>query len=200
MIIQFKGAECIDTIREILYQFSSHTMEEIVSYFPQYTTEYVRKAVSILLKKHDIQEVSIDGIDYYSIASNRSNRSTQNDNRSNFKPALDFVRSMITAIDQQGTYKNKVTYMSRGAFPCTLYFDCNNTLYDVYYVPKDKIGTIIPLIQRIDYDDPNIDTSPHLRIIITDSSDYFDEINVKNIKYKVHIEDDGTFTYEAGND
>ena len=200
MIIQFKEAECIDTIREILYQFSSHTMEEIISYFPQYTPEYVRKAVLILLKKHDIQVVSFEGIDYYSISNNRSNRSTRCDDRSNIKPALDFVRSMISAVNQNGKRKNKITYMCKGAFPCTLYFDCNNTLYDVYYIPRDKIGTIIPLIQRIDNDDTKINSLPHSRIIIADSSDYFDEINVKNIKYKVHIEDDGTFTYEAGND
>lgn len=195
MIIDFKREECIDVIRKILCSFSIQTLEELVLFFPQYDYEYIKRAVEILQRKREIEIVEIGEVQYYSICKDK-----HIDERNDVKLPLDFVRSMINSTDENGYLKNKISYMCRATFPCALFFDCNGTLYDVYYIPESKVQTLITLINRMDSDNEDMDTMPRNRVIITDSTDYFDEIKIAKIKYKVHFEDDGSITTEVGND
>lgn len=195
MIIDFKREECIDVIRNILCCFSMQTLEELVAFFPKYDYEYIKRGIEILMRKHEVKIIEQDGVQYYSIHNDK-----HLGERDEVKLPLDFVRAMMNSTDEKGCLKNNVDYMCRARFPSVLFFGCNDTLYEVYYIPKSKVDTLTTLINRIDYDNEDIKALPKNRVVITDSTDCFDKINIANIKYKIHFEDDGTLTTEVAND
>ena len=171
------------------------TLEELVAFFPNYDYEYIKGGIEILVRKHEVETIEQDGIQYYAIRNDK-----HLGEREDVKLPLDFVRAMMNSTDENGYLKNRVDYICRARFPSTLFFGCNDKLYEVYYIPESKVDTMTTLINRIDSDRDDIDKSPKNRVVITDSTDCFDKINIANIKYKIHFEDDGTLTTEVAND
>ena len=196
MIIYLQSPGCIDVIRQILTEFGEHTLDEIVGYFPNNTYDYIVKAIEILEHKKEIEFIEQENIKYYRRISVKNRFLNSNiPKRNEYEKALEFLRIMINDTDKGGKLKNNIPYLCKGYYPCALYFECNGKIYDVYYIPYNRIEPTTALINRMDNSNKYIEDTPNCRIIITDSPENFPLIKIKNIKYKVTIENDGSLTF-----
>lgn len=196
MIIYLQREQCIDLIRLILSEFGEHTIDDIVGYFPQHDYDYILGAVHILLSKKEIDITNKNGIDYYLFKAGNNHLKNSTPSYREYKKPLDFIRTMINSTNEKGLLKNNIPYICKSKFPCALYFECNNTLYDLFYLPHNNIEPMNALINRADKDEMDIDTIKN-RIIICDATDDFEKVNIQKVKYKIIIEQDGSFTFEG---
>lgn len=191
MIIDLQNDTCCDVIKAILTDFGEHTYEEIQSYFPTLDNDYILDSVNILLYKEMITRYESNNQVYYK--NNFRNQKIRQPEREDYKKPLDFFRMMLNSVDDEGYLKNDIPFLCKGGYPCALYFQCNNSLYDIYYIPEEKISPMTALIKKLD-SAGNIEND-NCRIVITDNIADFAKITIDKIKYKVVIEPNGTLSF-----
>lgn len=189
VIIRFKGIPESEIICDILKTFSPHTKKEIYAYFPNTPNTKIDKILTSLLYTGRIKNFIYENEKYYtSFYVGSINETELFDKRANELPALTFLRAMINSSDECGNLVNNVTYLSPAPFPKVFIFQCNETLYDVFYLKEEQATTINTFIKRLDQHNETIDES---RIVITDSPEYFEEFTFDNIKFVVCFDKDG---------
>lgn len=198
MIIKLnEKRQCVDIIREILSVFYAHTFEEISEYFPYWKTSLIENSLKILIRKKEVMTYEVNGT-VYCVKDGRFHSASESYNEiSNIKPALDFVRLMINSRDESGMLINSIKYISTSNEPHCILFECNKNLYQTIYMPKDECRSMVNLYNLSDSESTNDDIPPY-RIVVFDSPDYFDLINIHKIKYKVFIKEDKSLVYEIG--
>lgn len=190
--------QCVDVIREILSVFYAHTFEEMSEYFPYWKTTLIENSLKILIRKKEVTTYEVNGTVYYVKDGRFHSASESYNERSNIKPALDFMRLMINSRDESGILVNSVKYISTSNEPHCILFECNKNLYQTIYMPKDECRSMVNLFNLSDSQSTNNDDVPPYRIVVVDSPDYFDLININKIKYKVFIKEDKSLIYEIG--
>ncbi len=196
MIICLQKSSCIDVIRQILTEFGEHTIDELVGYFPINDFDYIVTGIKILQNQRVIECITQDGTEYYRLLPSKNRTLERNiPKRSDYQCALRFLRDMINATDKDGKLKNDIPYLCKGSYPATLFFECNGSVYDVYYIPHNRIKPTMAMINRMDNSNDHMDDILDCRIIITDTADDFPSIDIRKVKYKITIENDGSITF-----
>lgn len=174
---------CIDMLRDIILQFPAQTRDELSLFFPTFQESLIDKSLEILLKMKHIRKIEYKEQEVY--INNLVNQEVLSFIRSREEDfyILKLLREIINSTDEEQTLINDIPYFARGGYPCALYFQCNNKLFEVYDFINKDITLLNNFINTCDNNsDPKYFPNNN-RIAILGSFDLIDSVRFRNFTY-----------------
>ena len=192
-MIYTEGDNIALSVLNIIMEFHAHNLEDIFLYFPEEKKSYVERAVSNLLFIKDLRKVSVNGVDRiypYGVY----NDYEEQEERRLARPLVVF-RHLLQSKDENGEYiylKN-IEYYTVAAFPYAIVFKyLNKTIY-ILNADSNDYPNFNVLMNELDKRDGL--QSNESRIIVTDSSENLDKLEVENVINVVSVDSDNNISF-----
>ena len=192
-MIYTKGDNIALCVLNIIMEFHAHNLEDIFLYFPEEKKKYVERAINNLLFIKDLRKVSVNGVDRIYPYGVYKDYEEQEERR--LAKSLVVFRYLLQSKneDDEYIYLNSIEYYTVAAFPYAIVFKYMDKTIYLLSADSNDYPNLNLLINELDKRDGL--QSNESRIIVTDSSDNLEKLEVKNVINVVAVGSDNSITF-----
>lgn len=192
-MIYTEGDNIALCVLNIIMEFHAHNLEDILLYFPEEKKKYVERAIGNLLFIKDLRKVSVNGVDRiypYGVYKDYE----EQEERRLAKP-LTVFRYLLQAKDENGEYiyLNDIEYYTVAAFPYAIVFKYKDKTIYILNADSNDYSNFNVLMNELDKRDGL--QSNESRIIVTDSSENLEKLEVRNVINVVAVDSENKITF-----
>ena len=192
-MIYTKGDNIALCVLNIIMEFHAHNLEDIFLYFPEEKKKYVERAINNLLFIKDLRKVSVNGVDRIYPYGVYKDYEEQEERR--LAKSLVVFRYLLQSKneDEEYIYLNNIEYYTVAAFPYAIVFKYMDKTIYLLSADSNDYPNLNLLINELDKRDGL--QSNESRIIVTDSSDNLEKLEVKNVINVVAVGSDNSIAF-----